>query len=105
MDDRILGLEHQVAALRDVLMSTLHWLSKNGATLDGRPHPALELIKTLERTANLTPSLATHPIDVMDEVLRPLLGSMKATETAVTIWQKLRVSTKEFAESTKSVLP
>lgn len=57
MDDRILGLEHQVAALRAVLLSTLHWLSKNGAALDDgsrRPHPALELIKTLERTANLT---------------------------------------------------
>ena len=37
-----------------------------------------------------TPPSAAHPIDLMDEVLRPLLGSMQATTTAVTLWQKLR---------------
>ena len=37
-----------------------------------------------------TPPISAHPIDLMDEVLRPLLGSMRATTTAVTLWQKLR---------------
>lgn len=52
--------------------------------------------KTLmsDRTAapSLSPShpLSAHPIDLMDEILKPLLGSMKATQTAVTIWHRLR---------------
>lgn len=35
-------------------------------------------------------SARQHPIDIIDSVLRPLLGSLPGTEAAVSVWAALR---------------